>query len=642
MLQHRWIFCFTLICFFSFFSFSKADSSSQLPLLLQKAHQMDLGDDPQWWKLLHYERTLLGFRKSQANSDFFLAADGSTNPQAELDATLKAFFSTEAVPAGQQHPQCRFRGRFLYLKRKLGFEPDQLPSADCSRFEHFAQQLSARSITVVFSSYYLNNPSSAFGHSFIRVNKTDHPEAGKQFELLDYGINYAADVNVNNPIIYAVKGLTGMFHGSFTSVPYYYKVREYSDFEKRDLWEYDLNLTPDQIELLIAHFWELGSTRFDYYYLTENCSYHVLSVLDAVNPNFKLLERQPKVVIPSDTMKVLVDTPGLVKEIHYRPSVRTQFDYRLKLLSPPQRDLLKVSIEARDPGGLPSDLSSQDKAKILDAEADFIDLNYNKELIKREGDASQWMQKVLVARSKLRVVSSDLEVPTPSNEMPHVGHGSARVGVEPGYNSSLGAFTELSYRFALHDLLDPLPGYPSYAQIEMMNLQFRTNLSPNQQSFWLDQLELFRVTSLNPITSFDRKLSWRVNFGITRFYDGTCNYCIGPSFEVGGGWTIQPIQSVPLMAFLLGETEASASPAFDGSHFRIGLGPAAGLRIAFSDRLLSLVEGGYRYEVGMLNPHVYRAEAGMRWNFTKQWAFNLRGAIYPQSSQASLGLLFYH
>ena len=60
--------------------------------------------------------------------------------------------------------------------------------------------------------------------------------------------------------------------------------------ENRDVWEYELNLEPHEIERLLAHTWELGFTRFDYYFFDENCSYHLLSLLDVARPGVELTD----------------------------------------------------------------------------------------------------------------------------------------------------------------------------------------------------------------------------------------------------------------------------------------------------------------------------------------------------------------
>lgn len=88
----------------------------------------------------------------------------------------------------------------------------------------------------------------------------------------------------------AFTGFLGVFEGHFSKLPYYYKVREYADFESRDLWTYELNLTQDQVDEMVEHLWDLGHTYFDYYFLGENCSYHLMSLLDVVLPDSTLLK----------------------------------------------------------------------------------------------------------------------------------------------------------------------------------------------------------------------------------------------------------------------------------------------------------------------------------------------------------------
>jgi hypothetical protein len=88
----------------------------------------------------------------------------------------------------------------------------------------------------------MNNPASMFGHTFLRVDKN---REGPEQTLLNYGVNYAANVDTKNvnALAYAFEGLFGFFRGTFTLFPYYAKVQEYSNWESRDLWEYELDFT---------------------------------------------------------------------------------------------------------------------------------------------------------------------------------------------------------------------------------------------------------------------------------------------------------------------------------------------------------------------------------------------------------------
>ncbi len=93
----------------------------------------------------------------------------------------------------------------------------------------------------------------------------------------------------------------------------YIKAKEYSDFENRDIWEYRLNLTEDQMQRLLMHGWGLGNRAFDYFYFNENCAYQILSLLDVADPELQLAERFWFYTFPSDGIRMIADKPGLVK-----------------------------------------------------------------------------------------------------------------------------------------------------------------------------------------------------------------------------------------------------------------------------------------------------------------------------------------
>ena len=609
--------------------------------LVQASIRKDLAHQKQWLNLLHYKTTLFGKFQSQADGmTFFFSPQGKTDFEAEMQATIRALFSIDPVPEGKEHPRCMFPARFMWLSRELSFDPAQVPQADCSRFEKFATKLAAKSATVVFSSYYLNNPSSAFGHSLLRLNKSGSSKSGKRFELLDYGINYAANADTPNGLVFAFKGLSGLFPGTFTSVPYYYKVREYNDFESRDLWEYDVKLTEAQVTLLVAHIWELGSTYFNYFYLSQNCSYHVLTMLEAANPELNLTDRISRIVIPVDTIRALFDEPGFVTGFHYRPSVRTQFARRVDLMTPEEIDWLKQEIETKGTLKLPSSLTPKSRVTILDAAADFVDIKHNKDLVFNEPVSSAWMQNILVTRSEIPLQSEIQEFPTPWNSMPQVGHRSRRLTVSPSYRSDLGGYTTLTQRFALHDLLDPTPGYPQYADIQIVNLGLSYRF--RDPGVYLDDLTILRVVSLGPLSTFQKKPSWRVNLEVRRNQDQSCKYCVETAFELGGGYTVQPFQSIPFSGFLLIENEASASGRYENSHFRLGIGPRAGLRWLLSDRLSALLQSRYKYFYAGGGFSDLQTEGGVRLGLNNDFSIDARGILFKNAKEASLGLMYYY
>src|SRR5438067_261199 len=68
--------------------------------LIAKAHRLGLARDPHWLRLGHWRKyPLTGYRSDAAGSDFFVDPHGRTDPTAELEADLRAFFGASEQPA---------------------------------------------------------------------------------------------------------------------------------------------------------------------------------------------------------------------------------------------------------------------------------------------------------------------------------------------------------------------------------------------------------------------------------------------------------------------------------------------------------------------------------------------------------------
>ena len=97
-----------------------------------------------WLNLGHYKpghRT--GSWRSHADDPaFFLSAQGREDPRAELQATLSAF--AEPAQSGDEHAQCRFVARLVWLRSELDL--GELPQPDCTAYREFRQQVQALSL----------------------------------------------------------------------------------------------------------------------------------------------------------------------------------------------------------------------------------------------------------------------------------------------------------------------------------------------------------------------------------------------------------------------------------------------------------------------------------------------------------------
>jgi hypothetical protein len=620
----------------------------------------DLAHDPQWLELVHYRLGLLGagflgdgYTSEADGEGFFLSPRGKTDPEAELEATIRGFFAPfsdlrvrkdRKIGPGEErgpnaHPVCQFPARLLFLHRALSLDLSKLPVTHCPMLEQFLSELDAESVTLVFSSYYLNNPASAFGHTFLRFNRAHTLALGERRELLDYGIDYSAEVDTGNALIYAIKGLTGLFPGTFKRIPYYYKVREYNDYESRDLWEIDLALTPEQVTMLSAHLWELGHTYFDYYYLSENCSYHILALIEVANPRLKLISRLSSPVIPADTVKALYANPGLVRAERYRPSLRKQLQARLAGLSDDERALVEqLGHDANTP--LPAHMSEERKLAVLDAAADFVDVLYARSLIdKTSSEAAKRKQRILERRAEILRPSQPLTLETPWQQAPEHGHGSRRIAL--GATRASGHFAPMAeFRLALHDLADAAPGYLELSSIEF--LRARVQLGPRDR-IQLDEATLFAVTSLSPQSRFQRRLSWHFDVGATTIGDRACDRCLAGQI-VGGTGPAFAFWDEAAILFITADVAALWSPAMFGlenSHFRLGLGPNGGLRLRFAPTLIALVTGRWLWLPDEHPSSTYRADATLRWELLHDVAAGIEGRALPDGLEGQLLLFAY-
>jgi len=605
---------------------------------LEKARALHLSARAEWLRLGHWRGHAGDWQSEVDGPAFFLSPSGVADPQAELEATLSAMYApVDASATPGSHALCRFPARAAWLSRELAEPPDALPRPQCDAFESYWRSLAPRSISLVFSSYYLNNPASAFGHTFLRFGREGH--AGRP-ELLDNGVDYAANVDSGNALVYAFKGLTGQFAGQFHRMPFFYKVREYNDFESRDLWEYELALTQDQVRFVAAHLWELGSTHFDYWYLDENCGYHILGLLEVGLPDRPLIQETRFPVLPVDTVRLIAAQPGLVSSVRRRPSLRTTLRLRVNELSHAERDL------AADLAGTPSSsigpLARDRQARVLDAALDLVDIRYAKELIREtpKTEGHRLKQALLERRAALGVPSPALDTTPPQGARPDEGHGTARVGGGGGVSQAMGTFVEFEGRLALHDLADSPWGHPPDAQLEFLPTRLR--FSERSSLPHIEDAFLVRIASLTPLSQFERALSWRVRTGVTTLRDAGCPACTVATVDWSGGVAFKLGQ--PLTAFAMADAGLQASGALTARHglpVRLGVGPSGGLRLRMGAHITGLVTADWHWlPLGQVN-ETTDVSATLRWALTTHLALDARARIQPSAREASLSLLSY-
>ncbi|HEX5637496.1 MAG TPA: DUF4105 domain-containing protein [Gammaproteobacteria bacterium] len=481
-----------------------ADSSKKISALQDQARIRQLWLNPEWLKLLHYDQDGTEFISQVDDSNFFYAADGKTNPETEMLATLAAFYHD--VADADTQAQCRFPARLSWLNQNLNNQLTDLPTASCALYKEWRASIPDEKLALIFPAYHLNSPSSMFGHTLLRLDAASQDNSS---EWLSIAVNFGADVQQgDNSLFYAFKGLSGGYPGFFIVTPYFKKIREYNKDENRDIWEYPLNLQPDEIKKLVTHLWELKEIKFDYYFFDENCSYRLLELLEVARPGIQLTDHFKLTVIPVDTVRV-VEKAGLIESIKYRPSQVTVLQELLAQIPHRHYELIeRISTH-------PEETASADFLAIDQAQQkNIIDVAYK--LIRyRQGtgprDETASRNGYLLLEKLNQYAATEKAVAQSSNQ-PENGHLSSRLTFRAGSQNDI-AFGEFGYRMSFHSLDDNVSGFLQGAQINLGNLELRAY---HNETIQVQQFDVVDIFSLTPRSDFLKPLSWRIYTGLER------------------------------------------------------------------------------------------------------------------------------
>jgi hypothetical protein len=540
----------------------------------------ELGWHKQWLHLLHYRPhgILLNKKSENDTQAFFLSVDGKQDPVAELQAAIALF--SETGLADNASAQCQFPARYHWLKSYFPQWQDQ----PCSDLDEFQQQLDAYKLTLIFPASYLNSPSSMYGHTLVRLDRSDDSKS----KLLSYSVNFAANADpTDNELVFSYKGLAGGYPGVVSVLPYYVKVNEYSHLEYRDVWEYELNLTKEEVDQFVRHIWETKDTEFDYFFFDENCSYRLLALLDAASERIDVTDDFNLMAVPVDTIRKL-DEHELITHVEYRPSAASQMQHKIMQLNSAQSSLARRI--ADDPAVLKAaefqSLPAADKARVLEVAVSYV--RYL--VVKKKQGSPELRQRsldLLSARSKIPLqdkLFDDVQAPDVRDDKGHQTHKVALMAGEQDNDS----YVELRGRVAYHDLTDLPAGYVQGAQIQMGDLHVRSL----QGDIRLQKFSVIDVFSVSPRNEFQQPISWRVQTGWDRFI--TPNDDLFAHLDVGFGYSYEIAGA---QVYGLAETRLKSGDAFEddfqwsgGAHLG-GLYQGRGLQLHIQGNWLPALAG---------------------------------------------------
>lgn len=482
------------VCLAFFLSSVYAQSS-----IHQLADHLQLATQSGWLNLLH-------FKHGESEIDdqaFFLSAEGKYDPNAELHSTLEALITDTSDRA--DHVYCRYPARSRWLIEQLPVLMNHIQLPKCPQVAELYHQLDPDLITLVYASAHINSPASAFGHTFLRVDST------LRTPLSAFAINYAAQTTETNGLIYAYKGLFGGYEGRYSLILYSERLKEYSELEQRDLWEYRLNLDHEELARLIYHVIELQPYYANYYFASENCSYNLLWLLQVARPGVELTNKVGSVVAPIETIR-MIEAAGLIENENYRASSRKRMVKLADTLIQHQKPLFIPVHHAVYATDVLRDYNTEDKIRTLELTVFELKRQYSRLEISDE-DYRKRLLQLLRVRSNL---VQTMDVPIQSSVSPLASHPMRRlsIGVKQNVDED-NTRLMLSGRIAYHDLYDSEKGSLPGSFINF----FHTEVSVGQHTTRLDSMQALDIHSYALGDTLVSPKSWQVELGVRRIFD---------------------------------------------------------------------------------------------------------------------------
>lgn len=484
-------------------------SATSIPSsILSKIDREHLYHDKHWQRLLH-------FKNGQSEIDdpaFFISTKGKRDLKAELKASIEKLLNDTSDD--ENSTLCYYPSRSNWILEQLPELKALIKIPKCEALKKEMLALEAKRITLILASAHINSPASAFGHTFLRV------DANEETPLISYAVNYAAQTQETNGFIYAYQGLFGGYQGRYSVQLYSKKIKEYSDLEQRDIWEYPLNLTQAEINKLLLHIFEIRHFYADYFFLSENCSYNLLWLIEVAKNDIDLVSKFNHKAIPIDTLREIVDA-NLVKRTVYRPSKRKIILQKSQSIENSPKALSFAKSNNFDLEKLVG-LSKRQKANALELGSHLLQIRYAKEEVDKKEYLGHFL-KLLNERSKLG------DIPNPSIKTPiepAAGHKSNKLTYSYSSHSEALIHMKVSY----HDIYDNESGYIPGAYINFFDTAFRYK----NKKFEIDEINILDIRSYAIQDPIFKPISWQISLGGKKILSDELNAYL----QVGAGITL--------------------------------------------------------------------------------------------------------
>lgn len=354
-----------------------------------------------WLQINYYQPQGQGYKSEIINDDYFLSPNGRTSPVDEYQAFVKAMEEGDTASA------CRYPARMTLVLPLL----PTVQRPVCDEFMASINPQQVRSVSLVFASGYFESPASYFGHTLLKFN-SDKDEQNQY--IFDSSLNYGAQVTDAMGPLYVIKGLTGGYVASYNDSNDTIDTFSYTNKQMRDVWEYELDLTPQQRTFMVEHAWELKRARFKYYFLSDNCATRIARLIESATGQ-QINYSSGKWTLPIQITQNLKSAEGLTKSETRHVSMKSTLrkDY-LALSRKGKTGLMKFMHMPQE--------EKADVAKLLDDDVLAVVLaQLDVEMAKLKGDAASPEGKTVQAERQVVLVEMFRRPPPAAKIEPAAG-----------------------------------------------------------------------------------------------------------------------------------------------------------------------------------------------------------------------------
>ena len=262
-----------------------------------------------WLKLIHFEQNYFLPSSSRADrTDFFFYREGPSDPEKELNETIAAF-QTGLPLVGEKglHPQCAYPERLKLIKNLYITD---LKEVDCAQFRAWKKNYQPHEISLMFKQPLSKNTANFLGEVFLKIKTDKNTEYACYFNIVENVKNYYLPKQVQR--------LVGLNSLEIKIEDYDTFVKNQVNYLSSDFYEYQLKLSPEEMDRIINHIWELqNSHTFNYYMVSENRSFFTASLLQVGKDHWDLVKNNKFYFTPRDLIRNLTIYQDEVEKTKY-------------------------------------------------------------------------------------------------------------------------------------------------------------------------------------------------------------------------------------------------------------------------------------------------------------------------------------